>query len=60
VTPLPTKPAKRPAPKVKVIRRKGGRTIRIIRRGRRIVRIVRRPGKKIIRTIIRVPRPGKK
>ena len=56
--PLPTKPVRRPAPKVKVIRRPG-RTVRIIRRGRRIVTVIRRPGKKIIRRIIRVPRPGK-
>jgi hypothetical protein len=58
IIPLPTKPAKRPAPKIKVIRRPG-KTIRIIRRGRRIVRVVRRPGKKVIRKVIRIPRPGK-
>ena len=62
MTPLPSKPRKprrRPAQKVKVIRRPGGKTIRIIRRARRIIRIVRRPGKKIIRKVIRIPRPGK-
>ena len=62
MTPLPSKPRKprrRPAPKVKVIRKPGGKTVRIIRRGRRIVTIIRRPGRKVIRKIIRVPRPGK-
>jgi hypothetical protein len=59
VIPLPTKPAKKPVQKIKVIRRPGGKTIKVIRRIHKIIRIVRRPGKKIIRKVIRIPRPGK-
>ena len=60
MTPLPTKPLKRrPDPKVKIIKRPGGKVIKIIKRRRRIIRIVRRPGKKIIRKVIRIPAKGK-